>query len=235
MQPPVFISYIERGSPAEKSGVLQVGDRIVAINDWHTANGSVEEANYRLRHCSSALTLTVEFDVIETVLPSSGIFTVKLAKRAPHLGIEIVPSATHQKGESVVVADVRTGSVAHRCGSIHSGDRILSIDNIPCDTCTVDECVRLLQKSTDIVKLRVQKTDDSDDTGGAPQTVVYAIELSRRGGPLGITIASTDERGDPIIISQLATGGLAERTGALHIGDRIVAINNQSLQVINLF
>lgn len=32
-----------------------------------------------------------------------------------------------------------------------------------------------------------------------------------------------------MIISQLAPGGLAERTGALHIGDHLVAINGQSL------
>jgi PDZ domain len=32
-----------------------------------------------------------------------------------------------------------------------------------------------------------------------------------------------------VIISQLAPGGLAERTGALHIGDHLVAINGQSL------
>jgi hypothetical protein len=58
---------------------------------------------------------------------------------------------------------------------------------------------------------------------------VYSIELARKGQPLGITIASSGERGDPIIISQLASNGLAERTGALHVGDRILAINNESL------
>lgn len=44
--------------------MLQVGDRVVAINDWHTSNGTVDEANYRIRHAASPLTLTVEFDVI---------------------------------------------------------------------------------------------------------------------------------------------------------------------------
>lgn len=43
------------------------------------------------------------------------------------------------------------------------------------------------------------------------QVVVYSIELTRKGQPLGITIASSGERGDPIIISQLASNGLAER------------------------
>lgn len=47
-----------------RSGVLQVGDRVLAINDWCTADATVEEASKRIRQSSSPLTLTVEFDVI---------------------------------------------------------------------------------------------------------------------------------------------------------------------------
>lgn len=56
------------------------------------------------------------------------------------------------------------------------------------------------------------------------------MELKRYGGPLGITISGTEEPFDPIIISSLTKGGLAERTGAIHIGDRILAINSNSLK-----
>lgn len=33
--------------------------------------------------------LQVEFDVADTIVPSSGVFTIKLAKRGPGLGITI--------------------------------------------------------------------------------------------------------------------------------------------------
>jgi hypothetical protein len=46
---------------------------------------------------------------------------------------------------------------------------------------------------------------------GGPQSVIYTVELARRGQPLGITIASAGSILDPIVISQLAPGGLAER------------------------
>uniref|UniRef100_A0A914UK45 PDZ domain-containing protein n=2 Tax=Plectus sambesii TaxID=2011161 RepID=A0A914UK45_9BILA len=228
---PLFISYIERGSPSEKSGVLQVGDRVLAINDYCTANGTAEEANYILRKATSPLTLTVEFDVIETVLPTSGVFTVKLAKRGNNLGIVARSETDGQKGEPVIISDIRTGSVAHRCGSIQPGDRLIAIDNIPLDSCTVEEAMRLLQRSADIVKLRVKKgaAFGGDEVDSAPQTVIYSVELNRRRQPLGITIASTGERGDPVYISQLAPGGLAERTGALHVNDQILAINGESI------
>uniref|UniRef100_A0A7E4UN49 Glutamate receptor-interacting protein 1 n=1 Tax=Panagrellus redivivus TaxID=6233 RepID=A0A7E4UN49_PANRE len=226
---PLFIAYIEKGSPADKCGVLQVGDRVLAINDWHTANSTIDEANHILRHASQAVTLTVEFDVIESVLPSSGVFTVKLAKRGSNLGIICRSETNGEKGEPVVISEIRTGSVAHRCGSIQQGDQIVAIDNIPLASSTVEEAMRLLQRSGDVVKLSIKKGPSDSQEVDSSQIVVYSIELTRKGQPVGITIASSGERGDPIIISQLASGGLAERTGALHVGDRILAINNESL------
>lgn len=47
-----------------RSGVLQVGDRIIAINNWSTINGTAEEGNQILRQSTSPLKLFVEFDVI---------------------------------------------------------------------------------------------------------------------------------------------------------------------------
>ncbi|VDM47222.1 unnamed protein product [Toxocara canis] len=227
---PLFISYIEKGSPAERCGVLQVGDRVLTINDWYTANGTIEEANRLMRHSSSPLTLTVEFDVIESLLPPNGILNVKLAKRGNNLGIVAKSETDGRKGEPVIISDIRTGSVAQRCGSINVGDRILAIDNIPLDSCTVEEAMRLLQRSGDVVKLRIRKGAAAPEESDCSHTVVYSIELNRKGRPMGITIASRGERGDPVIISQLAPHGLAERTGALRVGDRILAINGESIE-----
>lgn len=44
-----------------------------------------------------------------------------------------------------------------------------------------------------------------------PDAVVYTVEVASNGGPLGITISGTEEPFDPIIISGLTQGGLAER------------------------
>lgn len=87
-RPIMFISYIERGSPSDKyitmfcfiksimkhkmtdlsflhrSGVLQIGDRILAINEFCLDDISAEDANQFIRRSVGPLTLTVEFDVI---------------------------------------------------------------------------------------------------------------------------------------------------------------------------
>ncbi|CAG9540224.1 unnamed protein product [Cercopithifilaria johnstoni] len=228
---PLFISYMEKNSPAERSGVLQVGDRIIAINNWCSINGTAEEGNQILRQATSPLKLFVEFDVIESALPCDGVFDVKLAKRGNNLGIMVRSEAKNTKGEPVIISDVQVGSVAYRCGSLHSGDRILAVDNILLESCTVEEAMRLLQHSCDIVKLRVRKgVTSKQENHDAVQSLIYSIELNRNGGPLGITIASSGERYEPVLISYLAPGGLAEKTGAIRIGDRILAINNESVE-----
>ncbi len=62
------------------------------------------------------------------------------------------------------------------------------------------------------------------------KVVVYTVELQRNGGPLGITISGSDDLYEPLHVSGLTEGGLAERTNAIHIGDTILAINNVPLR-----
>lgn len=54
--------------------------------------------------------------------------------------------------------------------------------------------------------------------------------MQRNGGPLGITISGSDDIFEPMYVSGLTEGGLAERTNAIHVGDVILAINNVSLR-----
>lgn len=55
---------------------------------------------------------------------------------------------------------------------------------------------------------RVPSPSDEQEVSGS---IIYTVELQRYGGPLGITISGTEEPFDPIIISSLSKGGLAER------------------------
>jgi hypothetical protein len=110
-----------------------------------------------LRHAGPAISLLVEIDVIEPILPAHGNFIVKLAKRGNNLGIQCRSEMKGAKGEPVVISDIKMGSAAHRCGSIQIGDRIKAIDDIPLDNCSVEEAMRLLQRAGTVVKLAVCK------------------------------------------------------------------------------
>ncbi|XP_025948183.1 glutamate receptor-interacting protein 1 isoform X9 [Dromaius novaehollandiae] len=241
---PPLISYIESDSPAERCGVLQVGDRIVAINGIPTEDSTFDEANQLLRDSSitNKVTLEIEFDVAESVIPSSGTFHVKLPKKHNvELGITISSPSSRKPGDPLVISDIKKGSVAHRTGTLELGDKLLAIDNIRLDNCSMEDAVQILQHCEDLVKLKIRKDEDNSETNCIPLAfiadeqessgaIIYTVELKRYGGPLGITISGTEEPFDPIIISSLTKGGLAERTGAIHIGDRILAINSSSLK-----
>lgn len=124
--------------------------------------------------------------IIESAIPLDGVFDVKLAKRGNSLGIVVRSEAENTKGEPVIISDVQVGSVAYRwiltfwkwmnnwtnkvwlvfmkccsCGSLRSGDCIFAVDNVLLEACTVEEAMRLLQRSGDIVKLRVRKSSTS--------------------------------------------------------------------------
>ncbi|XP_077121346.1 glutamate receptor-interacting protein 1 isoform X7 [Ranitomeya variabilis] len=230
---PPLISYIDVDSPAERCGVIQVGDRVMAINGVQTEDSTFEEANQLLRDATIAgkVTLEIEFDVAESVIPSSGTFHVKLPKKHNvELGITISSPSNRKTGDHLVISDIKKGSVAHRTGTLELGDKLLAIDNIRLDNCSMEDAVQILQQCEELVKLKIRKDEDNSDEQESSGAIIYTVELKRYGGPLGITISGTEEPFDPIIISSLTKGGLAERTGAIHIGDRILAINCNSLK-----
>ncbi|XP_061430252.1 glutamate receptor-interacting protein 1-like isoform X3 [Lethenteron reissneri] len=232
---PPLVGFIEPDSPAERCGLLQVGDRVLSINGISTEDGSLEEASQLLRDSAFAgrVSVEIEFDVAESVVPSSGIFHVKLPKkRGVELGITISSTSRRSFGEPLVITDIRKGSVAHRIGTLEPGDRLLAIDQVHLENASMADAAQVLRQSEDLVKLKIRKDDDgANDEGGA---ISYTVELKRYGGPLGITISGTEEPLDPITISGLTPSGLAERTGAIHVGDQILAINNVSLKAKGL-
>ncbi|KAL0273585.1 UNVERIFIED_CONTAM: hypothetical protein PYX00_006222 [Menopon gallinae] len=228
----VIISSVIHGSPAEKSQCLYPGDRIISINNRNVDldNLTAKDINELLEGKSEnvpcmKLSIHTEFDVLDSVIPASGIFTVKLAKHGSSgLGITITAS----KNSGFMVCEMKKGSIAYRAGSLIPGDKILAINNIPLNQCSVEYAAHILHQSSKIVTLRVQRKDNTSDVGNV-RKVTYTVELQRYGGPLGITIAGSEEPFHPITISGLSSGGLGEQTGVLHIGDEILAINNHSL------
>uniref|UniRef100_A0A3P8UX98 Glutamate receptor interacting protein 1 n=1 Tax=Cynoglossus semilaevis TaxID=244447 RepID=A0A3P8UX98_CYNSE len=167
----------------------------------------------------------------ESVIPSSGTFHVKLPKKpGVELGITISSPSNRKPGDPLIISDIKKGSVAHRTGTLELGDKLLAIDNIRVENCSMEEAVQILQQCEELVKLKIRKDEDNSDEQEVSGSIIYTVELQRYGGPLGITISGTEEPFDPIIISSLSKGGLAERTGAIHVGDRILAINSNSLK-----
>ncbi|XP_060036614.1 glutamate receptor-interacting protein 2 isoform X6 [Erinaceus europaeus] len=185
---PALVGSIEPDSPAERCGLLQVGDRVLAVNGVPTEDGSLEEARQLLRDAALAqqVALQIEFDVAESVVPSSGTFLVKLPHRSGvELGITISP-ANRKRGEPLIISDIKRGSVAHRTGTLEPGDKLLAIDSTRLDGCPLDEALQILQQSQDLVTLKIRKDEDNSDpalfTGRGTLALTLMAVCRRAGG-----------------------------------------------------
>uniref|UniRef100_A0A8C9F1D8 Glutamate receptor interacting protein 1 n=1 Tax=Pavo cristatus TaxID=9049 RepID=A0A8C9F1D8_PAVCR len=193
---PPLISYIESDSPAERCGVLQIGDRIVAINGIPTEDSTFDEANQLLRDSSitNKVTLEIEFDVAESVIPSSGTFHVKLPKKHNvELGITISSPSSRKPGDPLVISDIKKGSVAHRTGTLELGDKLLAIDNIRLDNCSMEDAVQILQHCEDLVKLKIRKDEDNSGISNEPISDSYVFAGDRI-----LAINSSSLKGKPL-------------------------------------
>ncbi|XP_050676363.1 glutamate receptor-interacting protein 1 isoform X2 [Leptidea sinapis] len=73
-------------------------------------------------------------------------------------------------------------------------------------------------------------TKESERSHGSDNTAVFMIEIIRQeNGPLGLTIAGSEDVNQPILLSGLVQGGLAEKSGKLAIGDELLSINGESV------
>jgi C-terminal processing protease CtpA/Prc len=111
----------------------------------------------------------------------------------------------------IIVSSVSPGSVAHRSGSIQSGDRLIAINNTRIDSMTVDQALLALNGTdVQVIRLKLYKGELKGEPEEQPP-VVYTVELIRHGGPLGVTISGTESPDDPITISGI-TEGIVYRT-----------------------
>ncbi|XP_071632025.1 glutamate receptor-interacting protein 2 isoform X2 [Temnothorax longispinosus] len=117
-----IVSLLEAGGPAERSGILLPGDKAIAINRRMLRDLQPSEV-INILETSQMIELVIEYKVGGSVVPSSGIFTVRVARPLggqPDLGLTV--------NEDLVITEVRRGSLAYRTGSLASGDRLLAID-----------------------------------------------------------------------------------------------------------
>lgn len=63
-----------------------------------------------------------------------------------------------------------------RTGTLELGDKLLAIDNIRVENCSMEEAVQILQQCEELVKLKIRK--DEDNSGSLAPRSDYIIYLS---------------------------------------------------------
>ncbi|XP_060836824.1 glutamate receptor-interacting protein 2 isoform X3 [Rhopalosiphum padi] len=226
----LVVCYIEPGGPTDRTGCVQVGDRILSVNGCKSTSFVPlfqQPLHDFLGPEVKNACIKVEFDITDFVVPTSGEFTVKLLKNDYRsLGITITDDGNGQ----VSISEIVPGSIAHRSGTLKVGDTLLAVNNKSLSDCTRQEASSILQEAGDVVTLRVRTSNTAiDDYENEDDLVQYTVELYKKGEPLGITITGSEDSRLPISIQELSPGGLADRTGAIHVGDRLLAINGADL------
>lgn len=52
-------------------------------------------------------------------------------------------------------------ALINRTGTLELGDKLLAIDNIRLDNCSMEDAVQILQQCEDLVKLKIRKDEDN--------------------------------------------------------------------------
>ncbi|XP_031627777.1 glutamate receptor-interacting protein 2 isoform X2 [Contarinia nasturtii] len=132
------ITHIIPDSAADRCGCIQIGDRLMSINKLYNLDantirqilgdngGSSSAINTYQVPSPYWVELEIEFDMFDSVIPSQGVFSVKLAKvNKSDLGITVNATAHG----SFIISEVKRGSPAHRTGSLRAGDILLAVDS----------------------------------------------------------------------------------------------------------
>ncbi|KAK1902198.1 Glutamate receptor-interacting protein 1, partial [Dissostichus eleginoides] len=176
---PLIISDIKKGSMAHRTGTLEPGDKLLAIDNIRLENCSKDEAEQILQQCEELVKLKIRKDEDnsdEQETSGSIIYTVELKRYGGPLGITI--SGTEEPFDPITISGLTKRGLAER----GIPRQQLSVQQAPRDEALTDEIMRSM--------------------------------VQWRGGRA----------------ASVHSNRLNMTTGAIHVGDRILAINSVSLK-----
>jgi hypothetical protein len=211
---------------------LLVHDQVLSIDGTRMDGYSLQEAMKLVQEADNVIEMEIMFNVKESSPPTLGSFEVHLDKKVASLNLGITINGSRSRGDTIWISSLKKGGIAYRSGMLHSGDVILAINGQSLENCNLREAAQMLMATGESVTLRVGKESSlpAANNSAASQPIIYSVELHRNQQSLGITLTGNQERqGHPVVISKIKEDGVAYKTGALKVGDRILAINGESL------
>jgi len=132
-QRPLVVTHVRTNSPADKEGSLKPGDRILAINQLPLTNFTLDDFNNKLKSSPfKEIILTTEYDVsvMDSVSNGTSALMVEIYK-LPNENLGVVLTKSVRAGKVVVcIESIKPASIADRCGALHVGDQVLSINDV---------------------------------------------------------------------------------------------------------
>jgi len=95
------------------------------------------------------------FENSDQVQNATGPLLIEVAKPpGSSLGVTLSVTVINHR-HVIVISDVRSASIADRCGALHVGDQVLRIDSHAVENLTLDDASRLLSSPSDQIKLEI--------------------------------------------------------------------------------
>lgn len=162
---------------------------------------------------------------------------VVLDRQISNLGMSIVGGADYSSklfgcGQpGIYISKVSPFGSAAATGKLRMGDKILKVNGIDMENASHEKAVECLVLQVGDITLHIRHEPQ-------PPGLMEVSISKEEGDKLGVSIkgGSIDSIGNPfdpqdegIFISKITKGGVAEMDGRLHVGQRILEVNNVSL------
>lgn len=142
----------------------------------------------------------------------------------------------------VTVARIPEGKPAAQCGCIRSGDQLISVNGEPLEGKTLQSVTVLLKMAGARVVLELQFLQDPEDPPRPWPHRLVSLARPPGGGGFGIVIQQVirrDAQGNPnpnagVYVSRLRPGSAAAESGAVSVGDRILAVDGESAIALSI-
>ncbi|TWW56813.1 Glutamate receptor-interacting protein 2 [Takifugu flavidus] len=160
---PLVVTHVRPGGPADREGTLKAGDRVLSIDGMPLNREKHADALTVLMQSSQEALFLIEYDVsvMEAVQQASGPLLVEIVK-SPSASLGTSLTTTIYRSKQVVIIDkIKAASVAERCGALHVGDILLSVDKTSTEHCSLMEVTQLLANASDVVKLEILPANQS--------------------------------------------------------------------------
>ncbi|XP_030832438.1 uncharacterized protein LOC579286 isoform X3 [Strongylocentrotus purpuratus] len=167
----------------------------------------------------------------------SDIAVIVLHKDDDNQGLGLtVAGGIDQEVKEVTVHKVIPHGLADRDGRIQRGDRLISVNGRVLKDVSHNQALGLLKTKRKDVVLVVARPLELEETEEEGET--EDVEMAK--GPAGLGFSVEGGRGSPkgdqpITIKKIFIGGVADRSGLLHVGDEIVEVNGRRLSNLTHF
>ncbi|XP_070541958.1 PDZ domain-containing protein 2-like isoform X2 [Ptychodera flava] len=221
------LSDIGSGNGSDSDGATLDDDR---------ARSSPRPFDWKKAHYTGELAQLIE-EANQSIeeMHDDSLMVVVLRKDDEHQGLGLtIAGGSDQEIQDITVHRVIHGGLASREGRLQPGDRLLSINGKSLQGVTHAQAHGYLKVDRSYFVLVVSKKSSPWKPEGAKITEGKAVTVELEKGVAGVGFSleggKNSPKGDvPITVKRVFTGGAAEKSGSIHVGDVLLKINGEDV------